>query len=123
MAKLDQLIQQVRAELGTEFVATDVVGMDGLSIGGATADPNLDRSAIAARFAMVMKLASKVSDKLALGTVEDNLVTTDKVMILSRFLGDGAYYWGLAVTKEATLGTVRMTMNEYAPQLWDAIPR
>ncbi|MBN1666767.1 MAG: hypothetical protein JW862_06750 [Anaerolineales bacterium] len=123
MAKLDQLIQQIRSELGSEFIATDVVGMDGISIAGSAADANFDGAAASARFAMVMKLASKTSEKLALGDVEDNLATTDQVMVLSRFLGDGSYYWGLAVTKEATLGTIRMMMSEYAPQLWDAIPR
>lgn len=123
MAKLDQILQQVRAELGADFVSTDVVGMDGLSVAGGSIDPNFDATAASARFAMVMKLSSKVSDKLAMGAVDDNLVTTDHAFILARFLGDGSYYWGLAVTREATLGTVRMMMNEYAPQLWDAIPR
>ncbi len=122
MAKLDQIIQQVRTELGADFVAMDVVGSDGLSIGGASIDPNMDSSAASARFAMVTKLATKVSDKLALGEVEDNLATTDKHYILTRTLGDGSYYWGLFVTREAILGTVRMLMNEYADQLWDAIP-
>lgn len=123
MAKLDQILQQVRAEIGADFVSTDIVGMDGISISGMAADPNFDGSAASARFAMVMKLAEKTSDKLSLGKVDDNLVTTDKAMVLSRFLGDGSYYWGLAVTREATLGTIRMLMNEYATELWDAIPR
>jgi len=122
MAKLDQIIQQVRTELGADFVAMDIVGSDGLSIGGVSIDPNMDSSAASARFAMVTKLAAKASDKLALDAVEDNLATTDKHYILARMLGDGSYYWGLFVTREATLGTVRMLMNEYADQLWDAIP-
>lgn len=123
MAKLDQILQQVRTELGAEFISTDVVGTDGLSVAGVSADPNFDANAASARFAMIMKLAAKVSDKLGLGAVEDNLASTDQVMILSRYLGDGTYFWALAVTRDATLGTVRMMMSEYAPQLWDAIPR
>jgi predicted regulator of Ras-like GTPase activity (Roadblock/LC7/MglB family) len=71
---------------------------------------------------MVMKLASRVSEKLDLGNVDDNMATTDKEIILSRFLGDGTYFWVLAVPKDATLGSVRMVMSEYADQLWDAIP-
>jgi predicted regulator of Ras-like GTPase activity (Roadblock/LC7/MglB family) len=123
MAKLDQVLQQVRTELGAEFVATDVVGMDGLSVAGLSADASFDANAAAARFAMVMKLAGRVSDKLAMGTVEDSLATTDKMMVLTRFLGDSSYYWALVVTRDATLGTVRMMMNDYASQIWDAIPR
>lgn len=122
MTKIEQILQEVRNELGPDFVSTDVVGLDGLSICGMAADPSFDNSAASARFAMVMKLASKVSDKLGLGKLEDNLASTDNTMVITRFLGDGSYYWGLSVTRDATLGSVRMMMNEHAPQLWEAIP-
>ena len=123
MATLNDLLVEVRNEIGPDFIAADVVGMDGLSIAGEHADPNFDAGAAAARMAMVMKLASRVSEKLGEGAVEDNLVTTDTAFVLSRFLGDGSYYLALVVTNEATLGVVRMAMNEHADQLWDAIPR
>lgn len=123
MTKLDELIQQIRVELGSDFVSTDIVGTDGLSIAGGAMDSNFDNNEAAARYAMVMKLASKVSDKLVLGAVDDNLTTTDKVMILTRFLGDGSYFWELVIRKDATLGSARIMMNEYAPELWRAIPR
>jgi hypothetical protein len=29
----------------------------------------------------------------------------------------------VSFTRKATLGTVRMLIEEYAPKLWDAIPR
>ncbi len=122
MTKLEQLLQSVRTEMGMEFVSTDVVGMDGLSIGGGSVDPNFDSSAASARFAMVMKLASKVAGKIGMGTVDDVLTVTDNVYILARFIGDGSYYWGIAVTRDATLGMVRMVMNEYADQIWEAVP-
>ena len=123
MNKLEQLLQQVRTELGADFVSTDVVGVDGLSIAGGSAVADFDSTAASARFAMVMKLASNVSNKIGMGAVEDSLVTTDQAYIITRFLGDGSYFWGLAVTKDATLGMVRMLMNEYADQLWKAIPK
>lgn len=123
MAKLDQILQQFRSELGADFVSTDVVGMDGMSIAGGSVDPNFDGTEASARFAMVMKLAEKVSEKIGVGAVEDNLATTDKAYIIARFIGNGSYYWGVAVARNATLGAVRMMMNEYADQLWDAIPR
>lgn len=123
MSKLEDIIQEIRVELGSDFISTDIVGSDGLSIAGAAMDPKFDGSQASARFSMVMKLADKTSDKLGIGTVEDNLATTDKLMILTRHLGDGSYYWGLAVPKDATLGSIHLMMNEFAPQLWDAIPR
>lgn len=120
--KIDQLLEEMRSELGTDLISADVVGMDGISIGGITTIPNLDTAAACARFAMVMKLASKVSEKLAAGQVEDNMATTDKAIIISRLLGDGSYYWSILVRKDATLGTVRLVMREYSDQVWDAIP-
>jgi predicted regulator of Ras-like GTPase activity (Roadblock/LC7/MglB family) len=122
MAKLEQLLQEVRAQLGGDFVSTDIVGMDGISIAGGSVSPEFDSTEASARFAMVMKLAAQVSNKIGMGGVDDLLVTTDKVFILTRFLGNGTYYWGLAVSRNATLGSVRILMNEYADQLWDAIP-
>ncbi len=123
MSKLDEIIQEVRVELGSDFVSTDIVGSDGLSIAGGTMDPNFDNTDAAARYAMVMKLSSKVSDKLVYGAVDENLTTTDKYLILTRFLGDGSYFWEVIVGKEAALGSVRIMMNENAHRLWGAIPR
>jgi len=123
MTKLEQILQQVRTELGADFVATDVVGMDGLSIAGGSVVADFDSTAASARFAMVMKLAANVSSKIGMVAVEDSLVTTDQAYIITRFLGDGSYYWGLAVTRNATLGMVRTLMNEYADQIWKAVPK
>ena len=50
MTKLEQVIQQVRVELGTDFVSTDVVGMDGMSIAGNSIDPQFDNAAWAQLF-------------------------------------------------------------------------
>ncbi len=123
MNKLDEIVQEVRVEMGSDFVSTVIVGMDGLSIAGGAMDPSFDNNEAAARYAMITKLASKVSDKLSFGAVDDILTTTDKVMILSRVLGDGSYFWELVIRKDATLGSARLMMNEYAPKLWSAIPR
>lgn len=123
MSKIDDILQEMRTELGTDFVSSDVVGMDGLSIGGVTADPNFDAGAASARFAMVMRLAQKVSSKVSMGEVTDSLVTTNNAYIITRFLGDNSYYLGVAVTREAVLGMVRMVMDEYADQLWAAVPK
>jgi predicted regulator of Ras-like GTPase activity (Roadblock/LC7/MglB family) len=123
MAKLDQLLQQFRGELGADFISADVVGMDGLSIAGGSMDPGFNSSEASARVAMVMKLAANVTTKVGMGVVDDNLVTTDRSYMLTRFLGDGTYFLNVAVTRNAILGSVRLMMNEYAPQLWEAIPR
>ncbi len=122
MTKIDDILMDVRNQLGTEFISTEIVGMDGLAIAGTSMDPKFDSSVISARLAMVMKLSEKVSEKMSIGTVEDSLATTENTFILARFLGDGSYYWHISVSKDATLGIIRMLMTEYADQLWDSIP-
>jgi len=123
MTVLENLLGQVRKELGSVFISTDVIGMDGLSIAGGSIDPNFDAAAASARFAEVVKLGMDVAGKIKMGEMDDLLMTTDRAYIIARFLGDGSYYLGLAVTKEATLGMVRLLMKEYGDQLWNAIPR
>lgn len=122
MTKLDQLLQQFRAELGPEFVSTFVIGEDGLAISTlSVVEADMDGSS-AARVAMIMKLGQKMGDKLNLGDLQDNLITTDKIYLLMRHLGDGSFNWSVGVLRTATLGNVRLMMSEYAKQLWDAIP-
>jgi predicted regulator of Ras-like GTPase activity (Roadblock/LC7/MglB family) len=122
MTKLDQLLQQFRAELGPEFVSTFVIGEDGLAIATLSiVEADMEGSS-AARVAMIMKLGQKVGEKLNVGDLQDNLVTSDKIYLLMRHLGDGTYNWSVAVLRSATLGNVRLMMNDYAKQLWDAIP-
>lgn len=121
MNKLEKIIDKVRRELGNDFVSTDVVGMDGLSIAGGSVDPNFDATAASARFAMVVKLGQKISKKMGMGEMDSLLTTTDSVFIITRLLGDGSYYWGLAVSREATLGMVRLLIDEYEDQIWNAI--
>ncbi|MBN1484192.1 MAG: DUF4388 domain-containing protein [Chloroflexia bacterium] len=120
-------LQEVLREMGSlipGFIATDVVGMDGLSIGGYAADPHFDGEAASAQFALVMKLVQRTVGELAGGEVEDNLVTTDRIYILTRFLGDGSYYLGMAIDKEqATLGNVRLVSRRFADRIWAAIPK
>ena len=122
-SRLDGVIQQFRLEFGADLISTEVVGMDGISIAGGSDDPAYDSTEAAARFSSVMKLAVKASSRVGMGRVEDNLTTTDKTYIIARFIGDGSYYWGVTVTRFATLGSVRMVMNEYAARVWEAIPR
>jgi predicted regulator of Ras-like GTPase activity (Roadblock/LC7/MglB family) len=124
MPKLDQVHQDFHTEIGADFYMSMIIGMDGLSISNNAAIEIEGFAAEgAARMAMIAKLADKVSTKLGIGKMEDDIVTIDQGLLILRNLGDGSYFWMLCVPRTATLGTVRMLMAEYAPKLWDAIPR
>jgi predicted regulator of Ras-like GTPase activity (Roadblock/LC7/MglB family) len=123
-SKLDQTHQDFRTEMGPDFFVSMIIGMDGLSISNnAAVEIEFFAAEGAARMAMIAKLADKVSNKLGIGKMEDHLVTIDQAYLIFRNLGDGSYFWLIAVPRTAILGTVRMLMTEFAPKLWDAIPR
>ena len=121
-SEIASIIKDIRADLGDDFLATDFVGMDGMSVAGEKAIEHFNSDIVSAHFTMVMKLATKVSKNMDLGTVNENLVSTDSSLVFSRFLGDGSIYWLLATSKDATLGIVRTLMDEYELRIWGALP-
>lgn len=123
MEDLQQVLREVRTEIGTPFMATTVADTDGATIASGSNGAGVDADEVSASLAEVMELAVQVADRIDIGSSDYSLITTDQAFILTRSLGDGSFYWGLAVTREATLGMLRMLMNEYADRLWDAIPR
>jgi predicted regulator of Ras-like GTPase activity (Roadblock/LC7/MglB family) len=123
MASLKELLKEMSGEI-PGFQAASVSGLDGLSIAEYTASPDFNMEMAAAQFALVMKLVQKSTGQLKSGDVEDNLVTSNTSYILSRFLGDGHYFLVIAVERDmASLGNVRLMTRNFAPDLWDAIPR
>ena len=95
------------------LIATGVQGMDGVEL--AKYSPiNAPTEQFAARFAMVMKLEQNVCKEIApLGNLEENIMQTDKAFVYTCMLGDH-YYLGIAISKEGTLGMVRMVAQKYA---------
>lgn len=122
MAELVDLLGEIRTDIGKDFIATDIVDMDGMSIAGLKAQDDFNSGIVAAHFTIVMKFAGRVSGHMSMGAPIENLVTTDKALVLSRFLGDGSLYWLLVVSQNSTLGLLRTLMDEYELRLWGAIP-
>jgi predicted regulator of Ras-like GTPase activity (Roadblock/LC7/MglB family) len=119
--ELEALLKNFGGEMGTDLISTVVAGRDGVLIAGIATDPQFNQTDAAARFSIVMNLAGKVSLKLGTGRVEDNLTTTGKAYVLTRYIGDGTCYWGVAVLRSASLGFVRVLMNEYSNLIWTTL--
>ena len=122
MSKLDELIREIQNELAADLRYIGIAGVDGLPIAQLKL-ADVDTDAVAARYALIAKLSQKVSDKLKLGEVEDNLISLDNAYSMVHMLGDGSYYAFLGFNKDAPIGVFRMVMKEYSEKLWDAIPR
>lgn len=123
MADLNELLREMASEI-PGFVAADLAGMDGVSIGRHSVNPSFNADAAAAQLAMVLKLVQKTTDQLKIGDMEDILITTRNGYVVARFLGDATYYLGVAVDRQtATLGNVRLMTQQYAEGLWNAVPK
>ena len=122
VSKLQEALDQFRQEV-PEFVSTDIVSVDsGLSIGGATNDPEFDASVAAASYSEVVKSNQRALDLLGLGgeSTEDILITTHQNYILIRILG-GEYYHLVAIARRGNLGLARAIMKKYEPRLLQAV--
>ncbi|WP_417911546.1 response regulator [Candidatus Electronema sp. TJ] len=93
-------------------LAIQVTGMDGITL--ALHNPSgTDVEAFSAKFAMVMKLVEKSAESLkGLGELEENLVQTKNAWVLTRFITP-QHYLGIAVSREGTLGNVRLISLRY----------
>ena len=115
MAGIKDLLKEMAGEMDG-VLAIQVTGMDGITI--ALHNPTgTDVDAFSAKFAMVMKLVEKSVDSLqGMGDFEENLVQSQNAWILTRFI-TSQYYVGIAVSRDGTLGNVRLVAQRYLDQL------
>lgn len=124
MAKINDVLKELREEVGGDLIQCTVTGLDGMAIARESVIADSEQADhMTGRALMALQTAKRVTEKLKLGDYEETILTTDKAYVYSKFLGDGSYTLMLSFTRKATLGTVRMLIEEYAPKIWDAIPR
>jgi predicted regulator of Ras-like GTPase activity (Roadblock/LC7/MglB family) len=116
------LFNEVRADMSDDFIAMDIVGQDGISIAREAVESEFNDQLASAHFAMVMKLADRLSSSLNMGKAIENQFTTDAFVAISRTLGDGSFYWLLVAKAQANIGLLRAVMDQYELRLWGAIP-
>ncbi len=119
MSGLKQMVKDIADEMDG-VIAIGVVGMDGITV-AAHNPTGADMDVVSAKFAMVIKLVERsVKDLSNLGNFEENLVQTANAWILTRFL-DKNYYLACIVSRDGTLGNVRLVAKKYLEQLQRAI--
>ncbi len=119
--ELNSLLREVRADIGDDFIATHVVGLDGISIAGEAARDGFNAELATAYFAMIMKLAERVSSTLKLGKVLENQLSTEEFTSVVRPLGNGGFHWLLIAREQSILGLLRAEMDQYEQRIWGAI--
>lgn len=124
---MTQNMKEILVEIGQEvsgFMATAVVGMDGLGVASHQAIKEMNLEVTNAQMTMLFKLVQTSVDKLIGETVEDFLLTTDKAYLLIRPLQNPNYYLGIACDRsKANLGNMRLVSRTLVERLSDAMPR
>jgi len=119
MAGLKETLREMADEMDG-VLAVGIAGMDGITV--ATHNPSgADMDAIAAKFAMLMKLGQRsTGDIKGMGDFEENLIQSQNAWILTRFLNK-SYYLAVVVSREGTLGNVRLVAKKYADKFRSAL--
>lgn len=118
-------VKDILAELAGELdglLGLGVMDMDGVAI--ATYVPSgsiISVELTAAQLAMVMRLSKSTADKLRLGELDENLLTTSSRYILTRPVGNHCYL-AMVLSRDAILGMVRLIAQDYASRLYQALP-
>jgi predicted regulator of Ras-like GTPase activity (Roadblock/LC7/MglB family) len=122
MSNLDDILKELSGQI-TGYVACALVGLDGLNIASHASTSATDPEAISAQLTMLIKLVDLSAEKMGVGSIEDNLTTTDTTFILMRFLPGRQYYLCVAANRKAgNLGNMRMISKIFAERLSKAMP-
>jgi predicted regulator of Ras-like GTPase activity (Roadblock/LC7/MglB family) len=121
--KMSDILKEMSGEI-TGYLASVVVGMDGIDLATHSHTKGLDLDMVGAQMTMLFKLVEGSVEKLGSGEIEDNLTTTDNAYLLMHFLpGSKQYYLGVAVDrKTGNLGNLRLISKMYAEHLSKAMP-
>lgn len=119
MAKVDGIIEKLRAEI-PQFIAIDFVDTaTGSSVGqGVSIDPKVDATMASNNYAELIQANAGALDFLAIGsdTLEDILITARDAYIIVRPVGAG-HFITLILTRRANLSLARQVLGKYEPEL------
>jgi predicted regulator of Ras-like GTPase activity (Roadblock/LC7/MglB family) len=120
--KMNDVLKELSAEV-SGYLASAVVGMDGLSVADHTKTAKTNVETVSAQMALLLKLVDTSTSKMKAGVVEDNLLATDSAYVLMRFLPRKGFFLGIAVDrKTGNLGNLRLMSKLYAERIAKAMP-
>ena len=119
--KFDEILSSLAGEV-SGYTASALVGIDGINIASHTAG-QMDTENVSAQITTLFRLVDASVDKLGAGVLEDNLLSTERVYVLMRFLPGKEYFLAIAANrKEGNLGNLRLMSKMYTDQLSKAMP-
>jgi predicted regulator of Ras-like GTPase activity (Roadblock/LC7/MglB family) len=122
--KLDEILNEMSAEVNG-YIASALVGMDGLNIAQHTKNPKVNLESVSAQSAMHTKLAFSTMERIGMGHIEDNLIQTrDEFLFTILLPNDDQHFLCVVVDrKNGSLGNLRLISKIYADRISKAMPR
>jgi len=116
--KLQDILEQLAADLPGYQAAAVVAIDDGLSVAEFSADVKIETAAAAAYLASIVKSNAKAINLLTGNQkTEDILVTTDQSYYLIRNLPGHSLFMFLMTKRGEWMGKARMLIQDYEPQI------
>ena len=117
ITRIEDIIKEMSSTI-SGYIACALVGLDGLNVASHAIPNATDPEAISAQLTSLLKVVDVSVEKMGVGIIEDNLVTTENAFILMRFLPGRQYYLSIAADRNAgNLGKLRMITKLYADRL------
>lgn len=122
--KLDEILNEMSAEVNG-YIASTLVGMDGLNIAQHTKNAKVNLESVSAQSAMHTKMAFSTMERIGMGHIEDNLIQTREEFLFTILLpNDDQHFLCVVVNrKDGSLGNLRLISKIYAERLSKAMPR
>lgn len=122
--KLDEILKEMDNEI-TGYIASTIVGKDGLSIAHHTRrTKTVNPEEVGAQMTLLFKLVETSINKLDGGLVDDDLVTAEKAYLIMRYLPGNEYFLGIAADRSnANLGNLRLMSKLYTKRVAEALPK
>lgn len=115
-ANLDDILAEMSTEI-PGYEASAVIDLEGLCLASHSI-ADVYTEIISAQITTLFKLVDNTIEKLGAGTLEDDLLTTEEMYVLMRFLPKKQYFLGIAAKKKkASLGNLRLFSKLYTEKI------
>jgi len=118
-------LKTVLTKLGEQipgYIASAVVGLDGLTIAGDSVT-NLDLEIVNAQMTQLVKLVDTSLEKIQAGDLETGLLTTDHAYLIWRYMEGSEYFLVIAADRgKANVGNLYLISRLYAEKASKSMP-
>ncbi|MBP7732287.1 MAG: hypothetical protein KA140_00770 [Caldisericia bacterium] len=118
--ELENILEELQLEL-SDFYASAIVGLDGLTIAEIKSDDNVDINGASAEFASVINSMSKTSEYFDSGLVQGMLISTEKYNFLTQAVGNLPFFILVVLGNTGNIGKARYLMGKLSKVVMEMV--